>query len=149
MYSEGDKERPFLINIDDDVSGPVTPGTAPLVPRLKRVQEDMCNSKDRSDCLLPDARKRTKLIQLSNRANKVNEDVSETKSKFEWLHLSQIRDVNRRKPDNPLYDKKTLYIPPEDLKKMSASQKQYWDVKRQYMDVVLFFKVVSLLRPLV
>ncbi|XP_022882429.1 DNA mismatch repair protein MSH7 isoform X2 [Olea europaea var. sylvestris] len=141
MYSEGDKERPFLINIDDDVSGPVTPGTAPLVPRLKRVQEDMCNSKDRSDCLLPDARKRTKLIQLSNRANKVNEDVSETKSKFEWLHLSQIRDVNRRKPDNPLYDKKTLYIPPEDLKKMSASQKQYWDVKRQYMDVVLFFKV--------
>lgn len=82
-------------------------------------------------------------------ANKVNEDVSETKSKFEWLHPSQIRDVNRRKPDNPLYDKKTLYIPPEDLKMMSASQKQYWDVKRQYMDVVLFFKVVSLLRPLV
>jgi DNA mismatch repair ATPase MutS len=26
---------------------------------------------------------------------------------------------------------------------MSASQKQYWTVKSQYMDVLLFFKVVS------
>ncbi|KAA8523099.1 hypothetical protein F0562_009522 [Nyssa sinensis] len=32
-------------------------------------------------------------------------------------------------------------IPPDALKKMSASQKQYWNVKCQYMDAVLFFKV--------
>ena len=42
-----------------------------------------------------------------------------------------------------LYDKRTLYIPPKALKKMSASQKQYWDAKPQYIDLVLFFKVVS------
>ena len=43
-------------------------------------------------------------------------------------------------PGDPLYDKKTPYIPLDVLKKMSASQKQYWSVKCQDMDVVLFFK---------
>ena len=46
-------------------------------------------------------------------------------------------------PGDPFYDKKTPYIPLDVLKKMSASQKQYWSVKCQDMDVVLFFKVVS------
>ncbi|KAJ0959752.1 hypothetical protein J5N97_000574 [Dioscorea zingiberensis] len=62
-------------------------------------------------------------------------------SKFEWLNPTSIRDENGRRPNDPLYDKRTLYIPPDALKKMSASQKQYWTVKCKYMDVVLFFKV--------
>ena len=71
-------------------------------------------------------------------------EVSETvNSKFEWLNPSSIRDANGRRPNDPFYDKRTLYIPPNEMKKMSASQKQYWTVKCQYMDIVLFFKVVS------
>ncbi|RZC71699.1 hypothetical protein C5167_034884 [Papaver somniferum] len=62
-------------------------------------------------------------------------------SKFEWLNSSSIRDASGRRPSDPLYDKRTLYIPPDDMKKMSASQKQYWGVKCQYMDVLLFYKV--------
>nr|POE86233.1 dna mismatch repair protein msh7 [Quercus suber] len=54
----------------------------------------------------------------------------------------RIRDANGRRPGDPLYDRKTLYIPPDALKKMSASQKQYWSVKSQYMDIALFFKVI-------
>lgn len=64
-------------------------------------------------------------------------------SKFEWLNHSSIRDASGRRPSDPLYDKRTLYIPPDDLRKMSASQTQYWSVKCQYMDILLFFKVVS------
>jgi DNA mismatch repair protein MSH6 len=74
---------------------------------------------------------------------KNHEEISNSTSKFEWLDPAQIRDANRRRPNDPLYDKKTLYLPPDALKKMSASQKQYWTVKSQYMDVLLFFKVVS------
>ncbi|KAL4198122.1 hypothetical protein AMTRI_Chr03g44300 [Amborella trichopoda] len=62
-------------------------------------------------------------------------------SEFEWLNPSSIRGSNKRRPGDPLYDKRILYIPPDALNKMSASQRPYWTVKSQYMDVVLVFKV--------
>lgn len=107
----------------------------PVVPHLKRIQED---------CSLLDSSKRVKLLQDSMTGVKSHgEQQTDTTSQFEWLDPSKIRDANKRRPADPLYDKKTLYIPQDALKKMSASQKQYWTVKCQYMDVLLFFKVVS------
>ncbi|KAF5945768.1 hypothetical protein HYC85_015996 [Camellia sinensis] len=136
----GDNGCPLLIeDDDDDILGPETPGMRPLVPRLKRIQEDSCNFKDRSDCSLLDSSKRIK--KDSEAGNKNLAQLSETTSKFEWLDPSRIRDANGRRPGDTLYDKRTLYIPPDALKKMSASQKQYWNVKSQYMDVMIFFKV--------
>ena len=126
---------------DDDIIGPETPGMRPLVPRLKRVQED--NSENKNECSLLDSGKRLKLLQNTTTGNKNYREVSDTTSKFEWLDPSQIRDANRKWPGDAVYDKRTLYIPPDVLNKMSASQKQYWSIKCQYMDVVLFFKVVS------
>ena len=67
----------------------------------------------------------------------------EAKAKFQWLCPSKIRDSKGRKPEDPLYDKRTLQIPPDLLCTMSASQKQYWTTKCQYMDTILFFKVVG------
>lgn len=63
-------------------------------------------------------------------------------SKFEWLHPSRSKDANGRNIGDLLYDKGTLYIPPDALSRMTASQRQYWNVKRQYMDTVLFFILV-------
>ncbi|XP_019092698.1 PREDICTED: DNA mismatch repair protein MSH7 isoform X2 [Camelina sativa] len=122
---------------DDDVPGPETPGMRPSVSRLKRVLEDGMTSKENKLPVL-DSSKRLKLLQdpVCGEKKEVNEG-----TKFEWLEPSRIRDANRRRPDDPLYDRKTLYIPPDVFKKMSASQKQYWSVKREYMDIVLFFKV--------
>lgn len=140
---EEDKGSLFLNSLEDDVLGPETPGMRPLVPRLKRVQEDIYNFKEKADFSLQDNSKRMKLQQASDVSKKIHDEDSDTISKFEWLHQSRIKDANGRKPEDPLYDKRTLYIPPHALRKMSASQRQYWDVKRQYMDVILFFKVVS------
>lgn len=127
------------IGVDDDVPGPETPGMRPSVSRLKRVLEDGMNLKENNVPVL-DSNKRLKMLQdpICGEKKEVNEG-----TKFEWLEASRIRDANRRRPDDPLYDGKTLYIPPDVFKKMSASQKQYWSVKSQYMDIVLFFKVVS------
>ncbi|KAL1563396.1 Mismatch repair protein msh3 [Salvia divinorum] len=141
MFPGGDKGSLLLNNLEDDLLGPETPGMRPLVPRLKRVQEDVCNFEVKTDFSLQDNRKRMKLEQASDVSKKIHDEDSDTISKFEWLHQSQIKDANARKPADPLYDKRTLYIPPHALRKMSASQRQYWDVKRQYMDVILFFKV--------
>ncbi|KAK6941539.1 DNA mismatch repair protein MutS, connector domain [Dillenia turbinata] len=126
-------------NGDDDILGPETPGMQPCVPRLKRVQDNYCDSENKHDISLLGTSKRLKL--LKNSAAENNNQVSDSNSKFDWLSPSSIRDANGRRPGDALYDKKTLYIPPDALNKMSASQKQYWNVKCKYMDVVLFFKV--------
>ncbi|KAF5748604.1 putative DNA mismatch repair protein MSH6-2 [Tripterygium wilfordii] len=131
----------FPKDVDDDAFGSHTPGLRPLVPRLKRDKDDSAMFEDKSYHSSLDATKRVKLLRDSTALNKKCEEISDTASKFEWLDPSLIRDSNGRRPGDALYDKKTLLIPPDSLKKMSASQKQYWSIKSQYMDVVLFFKV--------
>lgn len=132
-----------LITGDDHCFGPDTPSMQPFIPGLKRVQDSVCSSGYRSDCFSLSASKRIKSLEGLNFERKNLEEEFEMTSKFEWLHPSQIKDANGRRPGDPLYDKQTLYIPPDALRKMSASQKQYWDVKCKYLDIVLFFKVVS------
>ncbi|KAG6723721.1 hypothetical protein I3842_03G222000 [Carya illinoinensis] len=136
-----DQRCALHIEIDDNIPGPETPGMRPLASRLKRFQEDVAKCRVKNDTSLMDSSKRLKLLQDSTALNKNHTEVSDTMSKFEWLDPARIKDAKGRRPGDPLYDKKTLYIPPDALKKMSASQKQYWSVKCQYMDVVLFFKV--------
>ncbi|OMO58071.1 hypothetical protein COLO4_34897 [Corchorus olitorius] len=131
-----------LSNIEsDDDLGPETPAMKPGVSRLKRIQNDLPKFGDKKDGSLLETGKRVKLVQESTVVNNNLRNGTDVASKFEWLNSSHIKDANGRRPGDPLYDKKTLYIPPDALKKMSASQKQYWSVKCQYMDVVLFFKV--------
>lgn len=130
-----------LILSDDHGFGPETPSMQPYVPGLKRDQDNICSSGDRSDCFSLNASKRIKSLKGLNFERKNLEEEFEMTSKFEWLHPSQIKDANGRRRGDPLYDKQTLYIPPDALRKMSASQKQYWDVKCKYIDIVLFFKV--------
>ncbi|XP_027358489.1 DNA mismatch repair protein MSH7 isoform X2 [Abrus precatorius] len=129
------QENIIEIETDDDITGPVTPGMQPLASHAKRSRED--GSKF---CSLLDSGKRVRFLEESKAVN-MTEKEAELASKFEWLDNSRIRDAKGRRPNDPLYDRTTLYIPPEVLKKMSASQKQYWSVKCKYMDVVLFFKV--------
>ncbi|KAL8239783.1 hypothetical protein R6Q59_016350 [Mikania micrantha] len=170
----GNKGPPMLIESEGVITGPETPGTQPLIPRLKRVQENisklgsiatatanfsMGNSKrvKFSHDLLAQTKEadvsemdtkfsigNSKIAKFTNDSvvkTKKDDVASEMASKFDWLHPSRIKDANGRRPDNPLYDKRTLYIPPDVFKKMSASQKQYWSIKSQYMDVLVFFKV--------
>ncbi|KAK3439228.1 hypothetical protein EUGRSUZ_C03861 [Eucalyptus grandis] len=138
-----DQECSMEIESDSDVLGPETPGVRPLVPRFKRVQEETPKFEAKHDSSSFNPGKKLKILHdsICRSSNKNEKDTQDPTSKFEWLDPSRIRDANRRRPDDPLYDKRTLYIPPEALSKMTASQRQYWTVKCQYMDVVLFFKV--------
>ncbi|KAL0333928.1 UNVERIFIED_CONTAM: DNA mismatch repair protein MSH7 [Sesamum angustifolium] len=122
--------------------GTEDPSNLYLVPKQHNKQSLLNNSRTMSsERDTGDNKKRTKFLQGSDALKKNGEKDSETISKFEWLHPSRIKDGNGRKLMDPLYDKRTLYIPPDALRKMSASQRQYWNVKCKYMDVVLFFKV--------
>lgn len=63
------------------------------------------------------------------------------RAKFEWMQPDRIRDGKGRRPGQAGYDLRTVTVPPQVFSKLSASQQQYWRVKSQYMDTVLFFKV--------
>lgn len=65
-----------------------------------------------------------------------------------WLHNDldflkphKIRDINRRRPDDLDYDSRTLYVPESFLKDLTPAMRQWWELKSQHMDSVLFFKV--------
>jgi DNA mismatch repair protein MSH6 len=54
-----------------------------------------------------------------------------------------IRDRDRKRPDDEEYDGSTCYIPPEWFKKerISDGQRQWWDFKAKNWDSVLLFKM--------
>lgn len=69
--------------------------------------------------------------------NSENLDLSQTN----FCEPDKIRDFERRRPDHPDYDSRTLHIPAAKWKEFSPAQTQYWKIKQQNWDVVLFFKV--------
>lgn len=121
---------------------PETPAMRAVIPRLKRVQEEQGVSANKQCSPLWVSNKKMKSANCSPIEKGHDEKADSVCSKFEWLNPCTIRDANRRRPNDPLYDKSTLFIPPDELRKMTASQKQYWSIKCKYMDIVLFFKVV-------
>lgn len=71
-----------------------------------------------------------------------------TKPKEDWVHLKldflepeNLRDANKNKSSDPNYDPHTLYVPQEFLNKQTPAMRQWWVLKSQHYDSVLFFKV--------
>lgn len=56
----------------------------------------------------------------------------------EWL--IDIRDKEGRRPNDVDYDPTSLYIPESAIAKFTDFEKQYWGIKSQYFDAVVFFK---------
>ena len=64
-----------------------------------------------------------------------------THQKLTWLRPENIKDKEGRKKDHPEHDPRTLYVPPDFLNKQTPGLKQWWKLKSQYFDVILFFKM--------
>jgi DNA mismatch repair protein MSH6 len=56
-----------------------------------------------------------------------------------WLR--EPRDKDKRAPEHPQFDCRTLYIPPEAFRSMTPAKEQFWRMKQEHMDHVLFFKM--------
>ena len=67
---------------------------------------------------------------------------ADVQRRFRFLDPAFVRDDRGRRPSHPEYDERTCSIPAE--LKLSASQRQYWEIKSKYRDVGLFFKVGNL-----
>lgn len=62
----------------------------------------------------------------------------ENEERYEWLE--NIKDAEKRSPQDPEYDSRTIFIPPLAWLKFTAFEKQYWEIKSKMWDTVVFFK---------
>ncbi|CAH0023915.1 unnamed protein product [Clonostachys rhizophaga] len=62
----------------------------------------------------------------------------EPEDRYPWL--ANIRDKEKRAPGDPEYDPRTIFIPPMAWNKFSAFEKQYWEIKQNLWDTIVFFK---------
>ncbi|UNI24880.1 DNA mismatch repair protein msh6 [Purpureocillium takamizusanense] len=62
----------------------------------------------------------------------------EPEDRYPWL--ANIKDKEKRAPGDPEYDPRTIYIPPMAWSKFSPFEKQYWEIKQNLWDTIVFFK---------
>lgn len=62
----------------------------------------------------------------------------EPEQRYPWL--ANIKDKEKRGPGDPDYDPRTIFIPPMAWSKFSPFEKQYWDIKQNLWDTIVFFK---------
>lgn len=60
---------------------------------------------------------------------------------YSFLLKDKIKDKNFGSPDDDDYDERSLYVPELFLKKQTEAQKQWWRIKSENFDTILFFKV--------
>jgi DNA mismatch repair protein MSH6 len=64
--------------------------------------------------------------------------LKEPEERYPWL--ASVRDMDGHSPGNPEYDPRSIYIPPLAWKGFSPFEKQYWEIKQKFWDIVVFFK---------
>ncbi|OCF44263.1 DNA mismatch repair protein MSH6 [Kwoniella heveanensis CBS 569] len=62
----------------------------------------------------------------------------ESEQCFEFL--VDIKDKNGNRPNDPDYDKRTIYIPKSSWNHFTPFEKQFWEIKQDHYDTVLFFQ---------
>ncbi|KAJ7074366.1 muts domain V-domain-containing protein [Mycena amicta] len=54
--------------------------------------------------------------------------------------LQNVKDKDGKAPGDPSYDPRTLYIPPKAWKEFTPFEKQFWEIKQNHYDTILFFQ---------
>ena len=88
-------------------------------------------------------------IALNTESNEENEiSLNSGQSTINFPHLNypfllenKIKDKNGRRPDHPEYDCHTVYVPESHLHAQTPGQCQWWKLKSDNFDTVLFFKM--------
>ncbi|XP_066141842.1 probable DNA mismatch repair protein Msh6 [Euwallacea fornicatus] len=126
----------------------------PIPPKKKMQESDVAeNSEHKSfvGSFSYSTREEKSEIEFGNnsKTGKVKtKPVAETNIDSGWLHNTldflkpeKIRDAEKRRPSEPDYDSRTLHVPESYLNSLTPAMRQWWILKSQHMDSVLFFKV--------
>ncbi len=115
--------RSALSELDSDDDKPLAKKTAARPPLKKEA-----SSKGASSFL----------TAAEQRARKQKEEKKSTEDPFSFL--VDVRDKDGVRPGEPGYDPRTLYIPQAAWKSFTPFEKQFWEIKQNHFDTVLFFQ---------
>ena len=65
---------------------------------------------------------------------------------FPFLLPAERKDKNQHRPDHPQYNPRSCHVPPSFLKEQTPGMAQWWILKQDNMDTVLFFKVIIIIQ---
>eukprot|EP00005_Dracoamoeba_jomungandri_P001918 CAMPEP_0174261124 /NCGR_PEP_ID=MMETSP0439-20130205/11245_1 /TAXON_ID=0 /ORGANISM="Stereomyxa ramosa, Strain Chinc5" /LENGTH=1218 /DNA_ID=CAMNT_0015345551 /DNA_START=27 /DNA_END=3684 /DNA_ORIENTATION=- len=75
---------------------------------------------------------------LTRKQERLKQFLEKNERRYQWL--TDIRDKQLRTPDDPDYDPSTLHIPSTEFFRMTQYEKQYWEIKQNHWDKIIFFK---------
>ncbi|KAI0630999.1 DNA mismatch repair protein Msh6 [Trametes polyzona] len=78
------------------------------------------------------------LTAAEQRALKQKDEKKSTEDPFSFL--VDVRDKDGLRPDQPGYDPRTLFIPAKAWKEFTPFEKQFWEIKQNHFDTILFFQ---------
>ncbi|KAH8113753.1 DNA mismatch repair protein Msh6 [Phellopilus nigrolimitatus] len=78
------------------------------------------------------------LTAAEQRAKEKKTEKKTTEDPFEFL--KDVRDKDKNRPGEPGYDPRTLYIPNSAWASFTPFEKQFWEIKQNHYDTVLFFQ---------
>ena len=78
------------------------------------------------------------LTAAEQRARQQKEDKKSTEDPFSFL--VDPKDKEGVRPGEPGYDPRTLYIPTSAWKTFTPFEKQFWEIKQNHYDTILFFQ---------
>lgn len=91
--------------------------------------------------LQSNAKKDAAYDEIVTTTSNLDEPVVWPHQKLDFLQPDKIKDKAGRRPDHPDYDKSTLHVPEKFLNSLSPGVRQWWVLKSDNFDCVLFFKV--------
>lgn len=114
-----------------------------------KTSASLCTSFDEDASKGKDCDVETSFLDTSNRNDSFALDET-IEGDFEgnWPHLSlpflhpdRIKDLNGHRPNHPEYDPRTLFVPDDYIRAQTPGLRQWWQIKSQNADTLIFFKV--------
>ena len=78
------------------------------------------------------------LTKAEQKAQDAKSDKVSSEAPFSFL--VNVRDKDKNPPSSPNYDPRTVYVPPSAWKGFTPFEKQFWEIKQNHFDTVLFFQ---------
>jgi DNA mismatch repair protein MSH6 len=72
--------------------------------------------------------------------NKAQAKIDKENNETCFSFLKDIRDKEGNRPGHADYDKRTIYIPKSSWGEFTPFEKQFWEIKQNHYDTVLFFQ---------
>ncbi|KAG8184513.1 hypothetical protein JTE90_002359 [Oedothorax gibbosus] len=137
---------------DSEIDSPKKKKRTSVVTTSLRMFNKPKSSPNNSKLSTPNSNKLTKTStpgskqKISNGISEENQIVENDSKewfhdKLDWLKNENIRDRIGKSKLDPDYNPKTLYVPNDFKKSLTPAMRQWWDLKSEHFDTVLFFKV--------